>query len=179
MSRIGRKPIQIPEGVKITLDGSEIVVEGPKGTLSREIPTEVGVTVDNSTIVVNKLSENKRGKSFHGLVRTLIANMVTGVSKGFDKALEISGVGYRAEIQDDILRLFVGFSKPVEYKIPESVAIRVDKQVNMVVTGIDKEFVGRVAAEIRSVRKPEPYKGKGIKYAGEKIRRKVGKSAGA
>jgi len=179
MSRIGRKPIQIPEGVKITLDGSEIVVEGPKGTLSREIPTEVGVTVDNSTIVVNRLSENKRGKSFHGLVRTLIANMVTGVSKGFDKALEISGVGYRAEIQDDILRLFVGFSKPVEYKIPESVAIRVDKQVNMVVTGIDKEFVGRVAAEIRSVRKPEPYKGKGIKYAGEKIRRKVGKSAGA
>jgi len=179
MSRIGRKPIQIPEGVKITLDGSEIVVEGPKGTLSREVPTEVGVTVDNSTIVVNRLSENKRGKSFHGLVRTLIANMVTGVSTGFDKALEISGVGYRAEIQDNVLRLFVGFSKPVEYKIPENVAIKVDKQVNMVVSGIDKEFVGRVAAEIRSVRKPEPYKGKGIKYAGEKIRRKVGKSAGA
>jgi large subunit ribosomal protein L6 len=179
MSRIGRKPIQIPEGVKITLDGSEIVAEGPKGTLSREIPTEVNVTVDNSTIVVNRLSENKRGRSFHGLVRTLIANMVTGVSEGFDKALEISGVGYRAEIQNDILTLFVGFSKPVEYKIPEGVSIKVDRQVNMVVSGIDKEFVGRVAAEIRSVRKPEPYKGKGIRYAGEKVRRKVGKSAGA
>jgi large subunit ribosomal protein L6 len=179
MSRIGRKPIQIPEGVKITLDGSEIVAEGPKGTLSREIPTEVGVTVDNGTIVINRLSENKRGRSFHGLVRTLIANMVTGVSEGFDKALEISGVGYRAEIQDDILRLFVGFSKPVEYKIPEGVSIKVDRQINMVVSGIDKEFVGRVAAEIRSVRKPEPYKGKGIRYAGEKVRRKVGKSAGA
>jgi large subunit ribosomal protein L6 len=179
MSRIGRKPIQIPEGVKITLNGSEIVAEGPKGTLSREIPTEVSVTVDNSTIVVNRLSENKRGRSFHGLVRTLIANMVTGVSEGFDKALEISGVGYRAEIQNDILTLFVGFSKPVEYKIPEGVSIKVDRQVNMVVSGIDKEFVGRVAAEIRSVRKPEPYKGKGIRYAGEKVRRKVGKSAGA
>ncbi|MBN2516219.1 MAG: 50S ribosomal protein L6 [Deltaproteobacteria bacterium] len=179
MSRIGKKPIQIPEGVKIALDGSGIVVDGPKGTLSREIPTEVSVMVDNSTIVVNRLSENKRGRSFHGLVRTLIANMVTGVSQGFEKALEISGVGYRAEIQDDILRLFVGFSKPVEYKIPEGVSIKVDRQVNMVVSGIDKEFVGRVAAEIRSVRKPEPYKGKGIKYAGEKIRRKVGKSAGA
>jgi large subunit ribosomal protein L6 len=179
MSRIGRKPIQIPEGVKITLEGSRIVVEGPKGTLSSEIPTEVNVTVDNSTIVVNKLSENKRGRSFHGLVRTLIANMVTGVSDGFEKALEISGVGYRAEVQDDILRLFVGFSRPVEYKIPKGVSIRVDRQVNMVVSGIDKEFVGRVAAEIRSVRKPEPYKGKGIRYAGEKIRRKVGKSAGA
>jgi large subunit ribosomal protein L6 len=179
MSRIGRKPIEIPEGVKITLDGSEIVAEGPKGTLSREIPTEVGVTVDNSTIVVNRLSENKRGRSFHGLVRTLIANMVTGVSQGFNKALEISGVGYRAEIQDDILRLFVGFSKPFEYKIPEGVSLKVDRQVNMVVSGIDKEFVGRVAAEIRSVRKPEPYKGKGIRYAGEKIRRKVGKSAGS
>jgi large subunit ribosomal protein L6 len=179
MSRIGRIPIQIPEGVKITLDGSEIVAEGPKGTLSREIPAEVGLTVDKSTIVVNRLSENKRGRSFHGLVRTLIANMVNGVSEGFDKALEISGVGYRAEIQDDLLRLFVGFSKPFEYKIPEGVSIKVDKQVKMIVSGIDKEFVGRVAAEIRSVRKPEPYKGKGIRYAGEKIRRKVGKSAGA
>lgn len=179
MSRIGKRPIQIPEGVKITLDGSEIIVEGPKGTLSRELPTEVGVTVDNGSIVVDRLSENKRGRSFHGLVRTLIANMVTGVSEGFDKALEISGVGYRAEIQDDILKLFVGYSKPVEYKIPEGVSIKVDRQVNMVVSGIDKEFVGRVAAEIRGFRKPEPYKGKGIKYAGEKIRRKVGKSAGA
>lgn len=181
MSRIGKKPIEIPKGVKIELNKSEIVVEGPKGTLSREIPREVEVVVDNDTIFVNsrRLSDKKRGRSFHGLVRTLVANMVTGVSGGFDKALEISGVGYRAAVQDDILTLFVGFSNPVEYKILEGISIKVEKQVNMVVSGIDKEFVGRVAAEIRDFKKPEPYKGKGIRYAGEKIRRKVGKSAGA
>lgn len=179
MSRIGKKPIEIPKGVKIKLNKSEIVVEGPKGTLSREIPREVEVVVDNDTIFVNRLSDNKRGRSLHGLVRTLVANMVTGVSGGFDKALEISGVGYRAAVQDDLLTLFVGFSKPVEYKIPEGISIKVEKQVNMVVSGIDKEFVGMVAAEIRDFKKPEPYKGKGIRYAGEKIRRKIGKSVGA
>ncbi len=179
MSRIGKKPIEIPKGVNIKLNKSEIVVEGSKGTLSREIPREVEVIVDNDTIFVNRLSDNKRGRSLHGLVRTLVANMVTGVSGGFDRALEINGVGYRAAVQDDLLTLFVGFSKPVEYKIPEGISIKVEKQVNMVVSGIDKEFVGMVAAEIRDFKKPEPYKGKGIRYAGEKVRRKVGKSAGA
>jgi len=179
MSRIGKKPIEIPKGVKIKLNKSEIVVEGPKGTLLREIPGEVEVIVDNDTIFVNRLSDNKRGRSFHGLVRTLVANMVTGVIGGFDKVLEISGVGYRAAVQGDLLTLFVGFSKPVEYKIPEGISIKVEKQVNMVVSGIDKEFVGMVAAEIRDFKKPEPYKGKGIRYAGEKIRRKIGKSVGA
>ena len=179
MSRIGRKPVQVPENVKVELNKFEVIVEGPKGTLSRKIPGEVEVTMENNSIVVKRLADNKRGKSFHGLIRTLISNMVTGVSSGFEKALEINGVGYRAEVQDNVLNLFVGFSKPVEYKIPEGISVKVGKQVNMVVSGIDKEFVGRVAAEIRGFKKPEPYKGKGIRYVGEKVRRKVGKSAGA
>jgi large subunit ribosomal protein L6 len=179
MSRIGRKPIEIPKGVKVKLNQSEIMVEGPKGILTREVPQEVEVTVDDNNVLVKRLSDNKRGRSFHGLVRTLIANMVTGVSGGFDKALEIDGVGYRAEVQNDILRLFIGFSEPVEYKISKNVSIKVVKNTNITISGIDKEFVGRVAAEIRDLKKPEPYKGKGIRYAGEKIRRKVGKAAGA
>jgi len=179
MSRIGKKPIQIPEGVKVTLGNSSITVEGPKGTLSRDIPKEVEVAVESNTVVVSRRSDDKRGRSFHGLTRTLIDNLVTGVDKGFEKGLQIHGVGYRAELQGPTLRLFVGFSKPVEYTIPEGVTVTVEKAVNMVVSGIDKEFVGQVAAEIRSVKKPEPYKGKGIRYVGEIVRRKVGKSAGA
>jgi large subunit ribosomal protein L6 len=179
MSRVGRKPIEIPDGVKITQDNSKITVEGPKGTLARDIPKEVELSIDKDTIVVNRLSEEKRGRSLHGLIRTLVSNMVTGVSKGFEKSLEIVGVGYRGELDGAVLRLLVGYSNPVEYKIPEGISIKVDRQVNLTVAGIDKELVGKVAAEIRNVKKPEPYKGKGIRYAGEKVRRKVGKSAGA
>lgn len=179
MSRVGRKPIEIPDGVKITQDNSIVTVEGPKGTLSRDIPKEVEVSVDKDIIQVNRLSEGKRGRSLHGLIRTLVSNMVVGVSKGFEKSLEIVGVGYRGELDGGILRLLVGYSKPVEYKIPEAISIKIDRQVNLTVFGIDKELVGKVAAEIRNVKKPEPYKGKGIRYAGEKVRRKVGKSAGA
>jgi large subunit ribosomal protein L6 len=179
MSRIGRKPIEIPDGVKITQDNSKITVEGPKGTLARDIPKEVELSVEKDTIVVNRLSEDKKGRSLHGLIRTLVSNMVAGVSKGFEKSLEIVGVGYRGELDGAVLRLLVGYSNPVEYKIPEGISIKVDRQVNLTVAGIDKELVGKVAAEIRNVKKPEPYKGKGIRYAGEKVRRKVGKSAGA
>jgi large subunit ribosomal protein L6 len=179
MSRVGRKPIEIPDGVTITQDNSKITVEGPKGTLARDIPKEVELSIDKDTIVVNRLSEEKRGRSLHGLIRTLVSNMVTGVSKGFEKSLEIVGVGYRGELDGAVLRLLVGYSNPVEYKIPEGISIKVDRQVNLTVAGIDKELVGKVAAEIRNVKKPEPYKGKGIRYAGEKVRRKVGKSAGA
>jgi large subunit ribosomal protein L6 len=180
MSRVGRKPIEIPDGVTITQENSIITVEGPKGTLSRDIPQEVEVSVaDKSTVVVNRLSEDKKGRSLHGLIRTLVSNMVVGVSKGFEKSLEIVGVGYRGELDGAVLRLLVGYSNPVEYKIPEGISIKVDRQVNLTVAGIDKELVGKVAAEIRNVKKPEPYKGKGIRYAGEKVRRKVGKSAGA
>lgn len=179
MSRVGNKPIKIPSGVTIAQDNSLVTVEGPKGVLSREISKEVTIEIDKDEVFVRRLSDDKRGRSMHGLSRTLIANMVTGVSAGFEKALEIVGVGYRGEVNGDILKLVIGYSKPVEYRIAEGVSIKVEKLVNMVVSGIDKELVGKVAADIRSLKKPEPYKGKGIKYAGEYIRRKVGKSAGA
>jgi large subunit ribosomal protein L6 len=178
MSRIGKRPIEVPEEVEIRQDNSIIEVKGSKGTLTMKVPEGVEIVFDKGIIAVERLSEDKRGKSVHGLTRTLVANMITGVTVGFEKILEISGVGYRAEVNNDILRLLLGYSHPVEYKIPEGISAKVDKQVTIVISGIDKELVGRVAAEIRSFRKPEPYKGKGIKYSGERLRRKVGKSAG-
>jgi large subunit ribosomal protein L6 len=179
MSRIGKKPILMPSGVKIIRNQANLSVQGPKGTLSMEIPQGVEVALEDNAITVRKTSDDRRARSFHGLTRTLVNNMITGVSAGFEKKLEISGVGYRAEAIHDKLRLVVGYSSPSEYAIPQGIAIRVDKLVNIVVSGIDKQLVGRVAAEIRALRKPEPYKGKGIRYAGEQIRRKVGKSVGS
>ncbi len=179
MSRIGKKPIEVPEDVEVRQDKSIIEVKGSKGTLSLEVPTEVEVVLDNGTIVMKRRSNDRKGRSVHGLVRTLIANMVIGVTTGFEKTLEISGVGYRAEVKGNILRLLLGYSHPIEYKIPDGISVKVDKQVIIAISGIDKELVGRVTAEVRSFRKPEPYKGKGIRYFGEHIRRKVGKSAGA
>jgi large subunit ribosomal protein L6 len=179
MSRIGKKPIEIPRGVKISRNGNEIKIEGPRGTLTRVLPSEIDVAVEGGAIQVVRRTEDRKGRSLHGLARTLVANMVTGVNTGFQKTLEISGVGYRAEVAGDNLKLFLGFSRPLEYKIPKGITVRIDKQVSMMISGIDKEFVGRVAAEIRSLKKPEPYKGKGIRYQGERVRRKVGKSAGA
>lgn len=179
MSRIGKKPIAMPQKVKISQDKSTIKVDGPKGTLSMEIPQGIEVSVDNGAIEVKTLSESRKAKSYHGLVRTLMANMVTGVSVGFQKNLELSGIGYRAERSEDTLKLVLGYSSPLEYKIPQGIDVKVDKQINILVSGIDKQLVGRVAAEIRELKKPEPYKGKGIRYAGEKVRRKVGKSVGA
>jgi large subunit ribosomal protein L6 len=179
MSRIGKKPIAMPQKVKISQDKSTIKVDGPKGTLSMEIPQGIEVSVDNGAIEVKTLSESRKAKSYHGLVRTLVANMVTGVSVGFQKNLELSGIGYRAEKSENTLKLVLGYSSPLEYKIPQGIDVKVDKQINILVSGIDKQLVGRVAAEIRELKKPEPYKGKGIRYAGEKVRRKVGKSVGA
>jgi len=180
MSRIGRIPVEIPAGVKVSRDHSVIRVEGPKGKLSLEVPGGVDVILGDRVVEVTRPSDGRIERSLHGLVRTLVANMVKGVSSGFEKSLEISGVGYRAEVVGgSTLKLIIGFSAPVEYAIPEGVHIRVDKLVNILVSGIDKQLVGRAAAEIRSLKKPEPYKGKGIKYLGEKIRRKVGKSVGA
>ena len=179
MSRIGKKPIAMPQEVKISQDKSTIKVEGPKGTLSMEIPQGIEVTVDNGAIEVKTISESRKAKAYHGLVRTLMANMVTGVSVGFQKNLELSGIGYRAEKSENTLKLVLGYSSPLEYKIPQGIEVKVDKQINILVSGIDKQLVGRVAAEIRELKKPEPYKGKGIRYAGEKVRRKVGKSVGA
>ncbi len=179
MSRIGKKPIAIPAGVKISRDKSTIKVQGPKGLLSIETPYGVEVSINDGTIEVKTASDTRKGKAYHGLVRTLVANMVMGVTVGFQKGLELSGIGYRAEKSGDTLRLVLGFSSPLEYRIPQGIDVKIDKQVNVLISGIDKQLVGRVAAEIRDLKKPEPYKGKGIRYVGEKVRRKVGKSVGA
>jgi large subunit ribosomal protein L6 len=179
MSRIGKKPVSVPAGVKIVWDQTTLKVEGPRGKLSMEVPPDIEVVLDSKAITVNRVSDSRKARSFHGLVRTLVGNMVTGVSAGFEKNLELSGVGYRAETSNDRLRLVIGYSSPVEYIIPKGIAIKVDKLVNIVVSGIDKQLVGKVAAEIRALKKPEPYKGKGIKYSGEFVRRKVGKSVGS
>jgi large subunit ribosomal protein L6 len=181
MSRIGKKPIVIPDGVNVDInpDNKSIKTKGPKGTLSMDIPGELDVKVENNNVLVARRSEDRKIRSLHGLTRTLIANMITGVSAGFQKTLEISGVGYRAETAGNTLKLFLGFSRPLEYEIPEGISVKVDKQVMVMLSGIDKQFVGSVASQIRALRKPEPYKGKGIKYQGERVRRKVGKSAGA
>lgn len=179
MSRIGKIPVAIPSGVKISRNQSTIRVEGPKGKLSLEVPQGVDVILGEKSIEVKRPSDGRLERSYHGLVRTLVANMVKGVSVGFEEKLEISGVGYRAEVGGSTLKLIIGFSAPVEYPIPAGIEIKVDKLINIAIAGIDKQLVGRVAAEIRSLKKPEPYKGKGIKYVGEQIRRKVGKSVGA
>ena len=179
MSRIGKKPISIPQGVKVSQERSTLKVQGPKGTLSMEIPPGVEVTENKGAVEVKPPSDTRKGKAYHGLVRTLVANMVAGVTVGFQKGLELSGIGYRAEKSDNVLKLVLGFSSPLEYRIPKGIDVKIDKQVNILVSGIDKQLVGRVAAEIRDLKKPEPYKGKGIKYVGERVRRKVGKSVGA
>ncbi|MEN6620329.1 MAG: 50S ribosomal protein L6 [Smithella sp.] len=177
MSRIGRKPVAFPKGVKISENAGVVKVEGPKGTLSSKLPEGITMVLGEDDLVVERKSDERIARSYHGLARTLIGNMVTGVSTGFVRNLEISGVGYRAELEGNNLKLALGFSSPVQYIIPDGIEVKVDKQTTIVISGIDKELVGRVAAEIRSFKKPEPYKGKGIKYAGEYIRRKAGKSA--
>ena len=179
MSRIGKKPITLPKNVKISQSDGIVKVEGPKGTLSSKLPDGITMVVSDNNLSIERKSEERLVRSYHGLARTLINNMVTGVSTGFEKGLEISGVGYRAEVAGSTLKLVLGFSTPIEYSIPKGIDVKVDKQVNLVVSGINKELVGRVASEIRSLKKPEPYKDKGIKYTGEYIRRKAGKSAGA
>jgi large subunit ribosomal protein L6 len=177
MSRIGKLPIQVPKGVKVSRNGEMLTVEGPKGKLTYKIPGVIDLVLGENTIDVKRDSNQRIERSLHGLVRALVANMVNGVNTGFQKSLEISGVGYRAEVSGKVLKLIVGYSAPIEYPIPNGIDINVDKQINILVSGINKEQVGRVSSEIRKIRGPEPYKGKGIKYAGEEIKRKVGKSA--
>jgi large subunit ribosomal protein L6 len=179
MSRIGKKPIPLPRGVKMMQEGRTVKVEGPKGNLSLVLPPGIEVVEDQGILKVNRMNEERQTDAYQGLTRTLVGNMVAGVSTGFEKTLNISGVGYRAEVAGGKLKMVIGYSVPVEYPIPPQVQIKVDKQVNITVSGIDREVVGRVAAEIRELKSPEPYKGKGIKYANEVIRRKVGKSAGS
>ena len=179
MSRIGKKPISFPENVKISQSADLVKVEGPKGTLSSKLPEGITIKLGDGSLSVERKSEEIIMRSYHGLTRTLIENMVKGVTTGFEKKLEISGVGYRAESSDKSVKFILGFSSPVQYDIPKGIDVKVDKQVNIIVSGIDKQLVGRVASEIRALRKPEPYKGKGIKYADEYIKRKAGKSASA
>jgi len=179
MSRIGKKVIALPDKVTVSVAGGEIKVTGPKGALSRALPRDIEIAQEGRTLTVKTTHEGRRAGALHGLTRTLVANMVTGVSAGFTKGLEISGVGFRAEMEGTTLKLFVGYSVPLAYEIPEGIAVKIEKQTSLTVSGIDKELVGRVAAEIRAKRRPEPCKGKGIRYAGEVVRRKVGKSAGA
>jgi large subunit ribosomal protein L6 len=176
MSRIGKKPIAIPTGVKVALKGTVLHVEGPKGQLQRELNSGVQVEVGASEINILRPSDTITSRSLQGLTRTLVANMVDGVTKGFERILEIHGVGYRADVKGSLMTLALGYSHPVVYPLPEGVSAEVEKQTKITVKGIDKELVGATAAKIRSFRGPEPYKGKGIKYSDERIIRKAGKT---
>jgi len=176
MSRIGKRPIPIPKKVTVTIEGQKITVKGPKGELSRILPPEIGAEQQEETIVVKPQEEYRRARQRYGLSRTLVANMVEGVSKGYEKRLSIQGVGYRAQVQGKTLVLNVGYSNPVEMPAPEGINIAVENNTNVIVNGINKELVGNTAARIRAVRPPEVYKGKGIRYAGEMIKLKAGKS---
>lgn len=180
MSRIGKLPIPVPAGVEVSIDGLAITVKGPKGELTRTMPEGVEVVnnSDDNTVVVNRLGDSPDERARHGLVRALVANMIEGVSDGFNRALELVGVGYRAASRGADLELQVGFSHPVVIEAPQGISFEVPQATRVVVSGIDKELVGQIAANIRKVRPPEPYKGKGIRYEGEHVRRKAGKAAG-
>lgn len=177
MSRIGKKPVMLPEGVTVTIDGTSVVVKGPKGELTNTFHKDMKISLEDNSVVVERPSDSKLHKTFHGTTRSLINNMVIGVSEGFKKDLVIKGVGYRAQLQGNTLVLSAGYSHPVELEIPEGITVEVPKPVNVSVMGINKEVVGEFAANIRAVRKPEPYLGKGIRYSDEQIRRKEGKTA--
>ena len=175
MSRIGKKPVAIPSGVTASVDGQTVKMKGPKGALELVLPAEVSAKLDKGSIKVDPRNETKRARSMWGTSRTLVSNLVTGVTKGFEKKLEITGVGYRAAVQGKNLQIALGYSHDVVYPIPTGIAIVTPKPTEVVISGIDRQQVGQVAAEIRAFRKPEPYKGKGVKYADERIRRKEGK----
>lgn len=177
MSRIGRKPIFVPSGVTVTVSAGAVNVKGPKGTLSFELPKDISIEQNDSKLICNRHNENRTHRALHGLVRSLVNNMIIGVNEGFKKQLEIQGVGYRAKTEGNNLIMNLGFSHPVEYPIPSDVDIKVEK-TTITVTGIDKQRVGQEAANIRGYYPPEPYKGKGIRYVGEQVRRKAGKTVG-
>jgi large subunit ribosomal protein L6 len=177
MSRIGKNPITIPAGVKVSVQGQRIQVEGPKGSLERTIAPPAQVEVKDNKIIVSRPDDSRKSKAMHGLARTLIKNMVQGVTQGFEKELHIEGVGYRAAVQGQVLNLSLGYSHPVDFQIPKGITIVVDQQTELKISGIDKELVGQVAANIRFLREPEVYRGKGIRYKDEVIRRKAGKTA--
>ena len=179
MSRIGKKPIPIPQGVKVQLDGLTVRAEGPKGKLSQEVPAGLTPRVADGILVIERQGEDRRARALHGLARALVANMVTGVKDGFERRLEIVGIGYRAQMQGKSIQLALGYSHPVVFPLPDGVTAEIDKQTAITLRGPDKAVLGQTAAKLRALREPDPYKGKGIRYAGESVRRKVGKKAGA
>jgi large subunit ribosomal protein L6 len=176
MSRIGRLPVAVPSSVDVTIEGRRLTVKGPKGTLTRDLHPDMTVSREDGTIIVTRPTEQKVHKQLHGLTRTLVNNMVVGVTDGYRKGLEITGVGYRASKVGDKLQLNLGYSHPIEIEPPAGISFEVENPTRLAVVGIDKELVGQIAARVRATRKPEPYKGKGVRYAGEQIRRKAGKA---
>lgn len=178
MSRIGKKPINIPKGVTVTLNGQNIKVKGPKGELETQFHPNMSIEVKDDVLTVTRPNDQKENKALHGLTRALIQNMIVGVTDTYQKTLDIVGVGYRAELKGSNLLLNIGFSHPIYFMPPDGVTLQAPTQTQVVISGIDKQLVGMVAAKIRSIRKPEPYKGKGIKYSDEQIQRKAGKTAG-
>jgi large subunit ribosomal protein L6 len=176
MSRIGRLPVAVPSSVDVTIDGRHLTVKGPRGTLTRDLHPDITVSQEDGSLVVTRPTEQKTHKQLHGLTRTLVNNMVVGVTDGYRKGLEITGVGYRATLSGKKLTLNLGYSHPIEIDPPEGISFEVENPTRLAVVGIDKELVGQIAAQVRSTRKPEPYKGKGVRYAGEQVRRKAGKA---
>lgn len=176
MSRIGIKQIEVPSGVNVTVKGLSVAVKGAKSELSQTFDESMSIKMDGQIITVERSDDSNRVKALHGLTRQLISNMIDGVTKGFEKKLEIIGVGYKADMKGDVVHLNLGYSHPIDYKLPKGISAKIDKQVEITITGADKQLVGQVAADIRDYRKPEPYKGKGIKYSDEHIRRKAGKA---
>lgn len=176
MSRIGKKPVIMPKGTKLELKDNEIVVSGPKGTLSRGLLEGLELNIAGDVVTVKRVSDDKKLRGYHGLMRTLISNMVEGVDKGFEKRLEIVGIGYRAELHGSSLMFFLGYSHPITFPLPQGITAQVEKQTLLTIKGINKELVGEIAAKIRALRKPDVYKNKGVKYAGEVLKKKAGKS---
>ncbi len=176
MSRIGKMPITVPKDVKVTIDRAKVEVSGPKGRLQHLLPSRISLSMDDNKVSVRREADDRPSKALHGLTRSLISNMMIGVTKGFEKRLEIVGVGFRADVEKNVLKLSLGFSHPVLFPIPAGIGVDVEKQTLITVKGIDKQQVGTVAAKLRSIKPPEPYKGKGVRYLGEHIRKKVGKT---
>jgi large subunit ribosomal protein L6 len=179
MSRIGKKPIPIPQGVKVQVDNSTVRAEGPKGKLAQPIPAPLSAKLDGATLVIARPDDDRKVRALHGLTRALVANMVFGVKDGFERKLEIVGIGYRAQMQGKAIQLALGFSHPVIFPLPDGITAEIDKQTAITLRGADKALLGETAAKLRGLRKPDPYKGKGIRYSDEHVRRKVGKKAGA
>jgi len=179
MSRIGKKPIPIPAGVKVNVTNGTVSAEGPKGKLAQTVPSGLSAAIDANTVVISRAGDDRRARALHGLTRALVANMVTGVKDGFERKLDIVGIGYRAQMQGKAIQLALGYSHPVIFPLPEGITAEIERQVAITLRGADKALLGETAAKLRALRKPDPYKGKGIKYADEVIRRKVGKKAGA